>query len=461
MPVNILNLPLFRVELVKEEEHDYHIAASVLHPPRACVHCKSKSFRGFGRREQLIKDLPIHGKRVGIYVLTRRYQCQTCNVTFYEPLPDVDEKRKMTSRLVEWVGKQAIGKTFASLADDVGIVESTVRSIFRDYINELEKSVRFETPQWMGIDEIHLIKPRCVVSNIQNNTIVEILQDRNKPTVARYLSQLKGLDQVRYVAMDMWRPYKDAVEAIIPHAQIVIDKFHVVRMANDGLERVRKSLREQLTPKQRRGLMNDRLVLLKRERDLNDKESFLLDGWRQNYPELGLAYRQKEDFYAIYDAKSPEEAKALFNNWLRSMTPEITDAFNDLARAWMNWEPYICNYFNHPVTNAYTESLNNLIRVMNRLGRGYSFEALRAKILFSEGAFKTEKKRPKFERKPANQVAERFAKYSLVTTMDDGEYLDVPAFLRRSTEGDEPTDELVNYGVDISTLTTLIEKGLL
>lgn len=68
MPVNILNLPLYRVERVKEEEHDYHIAASVLHPPRACIHCRSKSFRGFGRREQLIKDLPIHGKRVGIYL---------------------------------------------------------------------------------------------------------------------------------------------------------------------------------------------------------------------------------------------------------------------------------------------------------------------------------------------------------------------------------------------------------
>jgi len=259
----------------------------------------------------------------------------------------------------------------------------------------------------------------------------------------------------------MWRPYKDAVETVIPDAQIVIDKFHVVRMANEALERVRKSLREQLTPKQRRGLMHDRFVLLKRERDLNDKEAFLLDGWCQNYPELGLAYRQKEDFYAIYDAKSPDEAKALFNTWLRSMTPEISDAYSDLARAWMNWEPYICNYFNHPVTNAYTESLNNLIRVMNRLGRGYSFEALRAKILFSEGAFKTEKKRPKFERKPANQVAERNIGYSLVTNMDDGEYLDVPAFLRRSTEGDESTEELVNYGVDISTITALIEKGLL
>ncbi|ENP8454704.1 transposase [Photobacterium damselae] len=42
-------------------------------------------------------------------------------------------------------------------------------------------------------------------------------------------------------------------------------------------------------------------------------------------------------------------------------------------------------YFDHPITNAYTESLNNLIRVMIRTGRGYSFEALRAKMLFTEG----------------------------------------------------------------------------
>ena len=148
----------------------------------------------------------------------------------------------------------------------------------------------------MGIDEIHLIKPRCVISNVKDNTIVEILKDRNKPTVIKYLSQLKGLEQVQYVAMDMWRPYRDAVQTVIPHAQIVIDKFHVVRMANDALERVRKSLRGQLTAKQRRGLMHDRFILLKRERDLTDTEILLLDGWCKNYPELGLAYRQKEDF---------------------------------------------------------------------------------------------------------------------------------------------------------------------
>lgn len=47
--------------------------------------------------------------------------------------------------------------------------------------------------------------------------------------------------------MDMWRPYKDAVNAVLPHAVIVIDKFHVVKMANAAVEKGRKDLRSKMT----------------------------------------------------------------------------------------------------------------------------------------------------------------------------------------------------------------------
>ncbi len=136
----------------------------------------------------------------------------------------------MTDRLVKWIGQRSLKATFASIAEEIGIDEKTVRNIFRDYINELERTVRFETPKWMGIDEIHLIQPRCVISNIQNNTIVNVLPNREQRTVATYLTGLEGKDAVQYVAMDMWTPYRNAVHAVLPDARIVIDKFHVVRM---------------------------------------------------------------------------------------------------------------------------------------------------------------------------------------------------------------------------------------
>jgi hypothetical protein len=47
----------------------------------------------------------------------------------------------MTKRLADWIDKQAIMRTFASIADEVVVVEGTVRSVFRDYANELKQSV--------------------------------------------------------------------------------------------------------------------------------------------------------------------------------------------------------------------------------------------------------------------------------------------------------------------------------
>src|ERR1700690_2932412 len=186
MSTNILHLPAYSVLKVEDTDHDYHIYVEVAEIPVFCPHCDFRSFVGFGRREQLIRDLPMHGKRVGIYVDTRRFKCRGCNKTFYEHLPDVDEGPLMTSRLVKWMGEQSIRRPFAHVAEEIGVNEMTVKNVFRDYINEIEKTVRFETPQWMGIDEIHIIRPRCVISNIQNNTLVEILPNRDKKTVVRY-----------------------------------------------------------------------------------------------------------------------------------------------------------------------------------------------------------------------------------------------------------------------------------
>lgn len=96
MPTNLLNLRSYVVLAVDENNLDYHIRASVKDAPADCPYCASRKIVGFGRREQLVRDLPMHGKRVGIYVDTRRMKCQSCGKTFSEALPDVDDKRAMT-----------------------------------------------------------------------------------------------------------------------------------------------------------------------------------------------------------------------------------------------------------------------------------------------------------------------------------------------------------------------------
>jgi transposase len=116
--------------------------------------------------------------------------------------------------------------------------------------------------------------------------------------------------------------------------------------------------------------------------------------------------------------------------------------------------PDILAYFTHPVTNAYTESLNSLIRVMDRMGRGYSFEALRAKILFTEGAHFKKKQRPKFKRKNVEMgyglPAERVM-YDQLFTMSRMTF-DTP-------DQHEAQENEINYGADISTLVRMIEES--
>lgn len=76
-----------------------------------------------------------------------------------------------------------------------------------------------------------------------------------------------------------------------------------------------------------------------------------------------------------------------------------------------------------------TESLNSIIRQVERMGKGYSFEVLRAKILFNEKLHK--------KRKP------RFNPSAFIETMFNN------TFNRHEVTDHDITD---NYGVDFSAL---------
>lgn len=444
MPANILNLPGYRVLAAKESEHDYHVKAETESPAGRCVACGSHDVVGYGRIEVLAHDLAMHGKRVGVYVDARRLRCKGCGKTFMETLPGINANRWMTNRLVRWIGPQALKRTFTSVAEEIGVTEGTIRNVFRDYVNELERTVRFETPQWMGIDEIHIIgKPRAVISNIKNNTAVDLLPNRFKKTVATYLAALPGKQGVRFVAIDMWEQYRDAVHEALPGATVVVDKFHVQRMGNNALDEFRRSLgrsdRSDVMRRKAAGVKKDLYLFRKRERDLDEHERLLLSGWLNNIPELAEAYRLKEAYYDIYQAGSSGEAAMRYKAWERSVGPAHRAAFGPILTAWRNWQPQILAYFDHRITNAFTESLNNLIRVMNRLGRGYSFDVLRARILFTKGSHSIAA-RPGFRRRDWG--------------LPDGAI--GYASVGRSPQ--EP-DGAVNYGVDINKLVALIEAG--
>lgn len=87
MPVNILNLPGYRVADVREAERECHVKVESIMPAGACPACHGSETVGHDRVEILVHDLPVHGKQVGVYVDVRRLRCEGCGKTFMETHP--------------------------------------------------------------------------------------------------------------------------------------------------------------------------------------------------------------------------------------------------------------------------------------------------------------------------------------------------------------------------------------
>jgi hypothetical protein len=142
----------------------------------------------------------------------------------------------MTERLLSFLECVGLRRTFADVAIDTGLNERRVRHVAADYIRRQEASYPFETPSWLGLGKIHILgKPRSVIANVQARCIIDMLVNRNKMAIAKYVVAISDKQNIEMVCMDMWRPYREVAAALLSKATVVVDKFHVVRMASEAL----------------------------------------------------------------------------------------------------------------------------------------------------------------------------------------------------------------------------------
>jgi len=153
-----------------------------------------------------------------------------------------------------------------------------------------------------------------VITDVANHQIIDLLRERTKATVISYLQSLPNAikEHIAVVCTDIWASYHDAVHEVLPHAKLVVDKFHVLKLLSGCLETVRKEVRKSLTDKQRRTLMHDRFLLLRRARDLDESDTLIVEVWLKNFPRLETACHLKETFYDIYEAQSENYAKSRY-----------------------------------------------------------------------------------------------------------------------------------------------------
>ena len=394
---DILDLPNWAV-LSVERGDELVINAEYQIQPNYCLKCESNSFYKHGPKPISYRDSPVRGSPVRINAVLKRYRCRDCGGTFIQPVEGIQSEMRMTERCYEYIKRQSLKDTFTNIANNIGCDDKTVRSIAQAYASHLNSFYEPNVSGWIGLDETTLDgKLRFVITDIVNRRPIDMLPDREQKTVSNWLWNHRH-DDIQGFSMDMWRPYKKVVNTIFPNALIVVDKFHVVRMANQAMEGVRVRLSKDRVKAIGRDWMRRKSLLRMRYKNLDEQGKYNVDMWLENEPDIAIAHNLKELFYLIYEMPTRQEAEDLLDEWLVIIPDEFKKSqkdFKPLVTIFKEWRNEIMNYFDHRVTNGYTEALNGVAKVMNRGGRGYTFEMIRAKFLFRNMPSQEQKKKKK------------------------------------------------------------------
>jgi transposase len=393
MMTNLLYLPNWTVlDVVIDENGSYQITAKYDVGLDHCLSCGATEppLYLYGTSKAKFTDAPVHGRPTFIHVKRQRYRCRqdACKASFVQPLPDMDDDKRMTKRCREYIEKQCLLKPNTHVAEDLDIDEKIIRQIGKAQATRLsdQHDRQLRAPRILGIDELFLAdEMRAIFVDIETSWPIEILTNRWQGPVTNFLMNLEGREKVEVVTTDMWRPYKSAVQYAMPQAVLIVDKWHVMRMANDVMETARRRYQAVLTAKDRKTLKRRRYLFLSRPYQLSAMELMDLDGWLKNTPELRGAYECKEQFMAIWESRSAAQAAAALQAWREAIPTHLKMLFRPVVTATRNWEPEILNYFdNGRYTNAPTEARNRVVKMINRNGAGYSFEMIRARALFGK-----------------------------------------------------------------------------
>nr|WP_044076200.1 ISL3 family transposase [Prochlorothrix hollandica] len=189
---------------------------------------------------------------------------------------------------------------------------------------------------------------------------------------------LEVREAIAEVSVDMWGGFTKVIQTVFPNARIVYDRFHVMKILNEELNKIRKQCNSVLKDLK---IKHIRSLILKNGTDLNDEEKKLLEIILKSSERLRNAYQLKEDFRQIYETdQEPEVAKVKLEEWLAKASKFYSQVITTIK----NHFDGICNYFYNRTTSGKMEGINNKIKVIKRQAYGFTnFDHLRMRLLIA------------------------------------------------------------------------------
>ncbi len=343
-----------------------------------CTHCRSISTNVHQEEHRCIRHLDVCGKKCFIHFLARRFKCEDCDCTFAEELSFVDAHRRQSRAFEMHVYQSCLSATRKAVAVRDGLSHSTVKEIF-NRLAVLKKNASAEVmTRVLGIDEISLKKRHqqfvLVISDITRKCILAILPDREKKTLEDWIDSLtlQQRKAIRFVSIDMWKPYYQAAKSKLSHAKVVVDRFHVMKQLNTRLTQLRTNYQKQCSPEIQTVLKGSRWILLRNRSDLTLEQEKKLNEILSLCPELRTMYLLKEEFRTIFEkVQSKDKAARFLDAWILKAERTGNKYLSKFITTLKNWRDQILNYFIERITNGFVEGLNNGLRTIMRMAFGY------------------------------------------------------------------------------------------
>ena len=179
------------------------------------------------------------------------------------------------------------------------------------------------------------------------------------------------LTQIEEVSIDLSGNYRGLVHRLMPEADIVADRFHVMKLVNQDLNRARNAFIRKPT-----GLTEG--ITSEAAKTAMKNSKYALAEVKAVSPKLAKMHEHKEAFRALFDYSDSAQATLALLDWMADAQPLYEGAVSTMTR----WFGEILQYFEHRTTSGVVEGINNKLKLIKRSGYGFkNFERFRLRCL--------------------------------------------------------------------------------
>jgi transposase len=288
-----------------------------------------------------------------------------------DPAPGTRDFEDLVAFLAQQMAKTPIAGLLHIAWDSVGRI---VERVVADHLDER----RLHGLVAIGCDEISYRRGQryltCVADHA-SGAIIWARPGRNAPTLQAFFDCLgERKRSIRAVSIDMSAGYENAVRAAVPDAEVCFDPFHVVKLANEAVNDVRRAdwnAHAKSRTQTGKWLKGARWALLKAPERLTARQQTKLAEVQAANRGLYRAYLLKEELRALYHLDDRSLADEHLTAWLAWASRSKLKPFVKLARTIRRYRDGILAAIRLGLSNARLEGLNSKVRLISH--RSYGF----------------------------------------------------------------------------------------